>query len=137
MILIINFVIFLGQNRSTFVSPRMTSSPMKNITFRIHLQRLRKLALMTWMTVISHGYRSSMENERAWVSAVELGSTFVSVLLHHFTAVYGAGITCSAQHFTSVYGAGIRCNAWHSMLRGSAPVQIKRLLNFRIAPLFC
>lgn len=72
MILVINSVIFLGQNPSTFVSPRMTSSLMKNITFQIHLQRLRKPALMTWMTVILHGYKSSMENERAWVSAVEL-----------------------------------------------------------------
>jgi hypothetical protein len=60
--------VFIDQNQSTFVLPRMSSSPTKNITFPAHLLRQRKLALMTWMIVMSHGYKFSMENELAWVS---------------------------------------------------------------------
>ena len=75
MISIIIFV-FLDQNQSTFVLPRMSSSPTKNISSPAHLLRQRKLALMTWMIVMLHGYKFSMENELAWVSTLELFCTF-------------------------------------------------------------
>ena len=70
------FCVFLDQNQSTFVLPRMSSSPMKNIISPAHPLRQRRLALMTWMIVMLHGYKFSMENELAWVSIMELFYTF-------------------------------------------------------------
>jgi hypothetical protein len=109
------FFVFLDQNPSTFVLPRMSSSPMKNITFPAHLQRQRRLALMTWMIVILHGYKFSMENELAWVSIMELFSTFKireyvfysivsDLLLSHFSwsmgeCLHGLNHSCKCEAF--------------------------------------